>query len=273
MRSIMISVAPVDATDTHNDPIAIAQDVIQCAQKGASMVHLHCRDANGALTPDTAHLKNTADLIRAQSDIVMEISTGGVSTLSIQERCTPCQEPFTECCSLNVGSVNLGKSVYINPIDEVKYCVSEILQNSKIPEVEVFEPGMIYTTKKLVDSFDFPMPILFAIVLGHEGAMPATPKALDLMLCALNDCFGDSNDVLWGITQAHRSDWSLVRYALEKGASSVRIGFEDSHLLASGEIASHNHLQVEELVAVLSGMGMRPSTAIEARQMLGIQSR
>ncbi len=91
---------------------------------------------------------------------------------------------WVEANSLNVGSVNLGDAVYKNPIDEVRYCVDQIIKNRKIPEIEVFEIGMIRTVKELSLQYEFVKPILFSIVLGHIGAAPATVGTLKLMIDA-----------------------------------------------------------------------------------------
>ena len=102
MKKIMISVAPVAATDILINPRAIARDVYECYKNGASMVHLHCRDLNGNLTPDLSLLEETVAYIREMCDIVVEISTGGVSNLTIEERVQPCYpswvpEPHQGC--------------------------------------------------------------------------------------------------------------------------------------------------------------------------------
>lgn len=180
-NKVLLSVAPVAATDTEVDPAAVARDVIACAKAGVGMVHLHVRDGQGRLTPDLTYFKETVELIRKETDIVIEASTGGVSDLTIEERCAPLAYNRVECASLNVGSVNLGKAVYKNPIDEVRWCVDAILKYGKTPEVEVFEIGMIHTTVILAKEFPFRAPLLFSIVLGHEGAAPATPEALTAM--------------------------------------------------------------------------------------------
>ena len=139
MKKIMLSVAPVSASDTDINPRKIADDVIECWKLGASMVHLHVRDVHGKLTPDMTLMDETIRYIREACDIVVEISTGGVSDLTIKERVQPCYAPYTEAVSLNVGSVNLGKAVYQNPIDDVEYCVGELIREDKRPEIEVFE--------------------------------------------------------------------------------------------------------------------------------------
>ena len=94
MKKIMLSVAPVSASDTDINPRKIADDVIECWKLGASMVHLHVRDAHGKLTPDMTLMDETIRYIREACDIVVEISTGGVSDLTIRERVQPVMQPI-----------------------------------------------------------------------------------------------------------------------------------------------------------------------------------
>ena len=150
-KKVLINVAPVAATCRHIDPQAIAADVLECRRQGAAMVHLHVRDEHGALTSDTKLLEETLKLIREQSDIIIEVSTGGVSDLTIAERCAPIPLPLVEACSLNVGSTNLGDAVYVNRPADVEYCVQELLKYHKIPEVETFEIGHTHTTLQLME--------------------------------------------------------------------------------------------------------------------------
>ena len=270
MNKVMISVAPVDAASTRNEPKKIAEDVISCWREGASMVHLHVRDANGKLTPDLSGLEETVRYIREATDMVIEVSTGGVSNLSIQERCQPCYASYVEATSLNVGSVNLGEAVYQNPIRDVEYCVSQILQNQKRPEIEVFELGMIHTVKMLDDKFHLIHPILFALVFGHEGEMPATPGALQHMVNYLHEVFPKEEETRWGYTQAHRKDWNMVKLALGMGASSVRIGFEDSDYLSPEQCVDNNAALVRKCVQLVREQNMEPMTASEVRSMMQI---
>lgn len=270
MKKIMVSVAPVSAADTEIVPEKIAEDVAACHELGASMVHLHVRDEKGRLTPDLKLLEKTVELIREKCDIVIEISTGGVSDLTIEERCAPCRPDYVEANSLNVGSVNLGKAVYCNPIADVEYCVRQILQNDKRPEIEVFELGMIHTVKELDDRFHFVKPVLFALVFGHEGEMPATPEALRHMVEYLYENF-TPDQALWGYTQAHRRDWSMMKLALQKGASSIRIGFEDSAYADAQTVATTNAQIVEAGVALVRSLGMEPMTPEEVRTMMKIR--
>ncbi|MEA4927805.1 MAG: 3-keto-5-aminohexanoate cleavage protein [Candidatus Limiplasma sp.] len=273
MKKIMLSVAPVAASDILNQPRAIAREALACYQAGASMIHLHCRDLNGQLTDDLSLLEETVDYIREACPIVIEISTGGVSNLTIEQRCQPCKPDWIECNSLNVGSVNLGDAVYQNPIKDVRYCVEQILKYHKIPEIEVFEVGMINTVRELAQQYPFVKPILFAIVLGHGGAMPATVAALNTMLEGLYDNFPNREDTLWGITEAHRTGWDLIKVALDKGASTVRIGFEDSDYLNPTTRVDNNAAMMAQLSDIVKSKGMLPATPDEVRAMLHIPPR
>ncbi len=267
MNKVMISVAPVAATDKKIVPAKIAEDVLNCWQAGAAMVHLHVRDAQGNLTTDMSLLEETLRLIRKNSDIIIEVSTGGISNLTIQERCVPLYSDLVEACSLNVGSTNLGKAVYCNPIDDVEYCIRELLKMKKSPEVEVFEIGHTYAMKELMVKYDFFDPVLFSIVLGHKGEAPATPQALAAMIQMI------PAGARWGITHANRRDFSIIAAALGMGASTVRIGFEDSNYLDATTEVSTNVPLVEKTVRLLRAMDKDPMSPAEARQQFNIFSK
>lgn len=291
MHKVLLSVAPVSAVPHRMVPEEIAEDVYQCYQAGAAMVHLHCRDENGGLTADTTVLQKTVEEIRSRCDIVVEISTGGVSNLTIQERCQTCYPEYVEANSLNVGSVNLGSSVYQNPIADVKFCVQEILNHKKLPETEVFELGMIHTLRKLTEEFDFHDPLLLALVFGHEGEMPATVPALHHMLLCLDEEFGSricdrapalaaiskhlqrpasSRDIRWGYTQAGRRDWNMMRYALEQGADSLRVGFEDSDYLDPDTRVAVNAPLIQKAADLVQETGSALMSPEEVRKLFHI---
>lgn len=270
MKKVLISVAPVAATDRYIDPAAIAKDVIACSKAGAAMVHLHVRDRFGQLTPDLSLLEETVRCIRSECDIIIQASTGGVSNLNIGERCAPVFADWVEANSLNVGSVNLGNAVYRNPIDEVHYCVDQIIKNRKTPEIEVFEIGMIKTVKDLSQQYAFVKPILFSVVLGHIGAAPATVRTLKSMLAAIDEFFPNEGEALWGITHAHRRDFEIMKTALDMGASTVRIGFEDSDYINETTRVAANLPLVEEIADIIKSKNMMPATPDEARAMLNI---
>ena len=160
---------------------------------------------------------------------------------------------------MNVGSTNLGRQVYCNPLDDVDYCIREILKNKKTPEVETFEIGHTYTMERFMEKYDFVKPVLFSIVLGHEGEAPATPQALATMIQMIPD------HALWGITHANRRDFSIIAAAAGMGAKTIRIGFEDSDYLDPDTKVSTNLPLVKKTVDLLHAMDKMPMTPEEGR--------
>lgn len=262
MNKVIISVAPVSAIAHDINSIELANEITECAHEGASMVHLHVRDTKGQLTHDLTEFGATIEAVRNQSQIIIQASTGGVSNLDISQRQAPLFLPLVETCSLNVGSVNIGNAIYQNPIDDVEQCVQTLLQENKMPEVEIFEIGMIETTRRLDKKYSLPRPLLMNLVVGHEGGCPANAKALTAMWQYLNEDF-------WGFTHAHRKDFALMAAAIGLGARLVRIGLEDSPYL-EGKTVTQNPPLVAALAKLVRTMGLEVATPEEARQMLGV---
>ena len=115
MRKVIISVAPVAGPDPLRAEELI-HDVIQCEQEGASMCHLHCKTRVGALTPDITNISEALELIRTKTNLILQASTGGISDMTMVERCYPLQYPYVESASLNGVSTNLGEAIYKNSL-------------------------------------------------------------------------------------------------------------------------------------------------------------
>ena len=262
MRKIIISVAPTPASDTKIDREELVRDITESRRAGASMVHMHVRDRRCQLTDDISFFEEIAKEAAENSDIVIQGSTGGVSSMSIKQRCAPLYSSLVETCSLNVGSVNLGKFVYENPIEDVEYCCRELIRENKYPEVEVFELGMIAAANKLWKKLDMPSPALYNIVLGHEGGAPADIDTLIAMRSRLPE------GCIWGITHAGRHSFDLLTAAVLMGASLVRIGFEDSPMLSDTETAECNAVLVRRFAGILKEIGYEPASPGDIRKMI-----
>lgn len=266
MRKIIISLAPVCA-GTPIDKRKLADDVAKSVQAGAAMCHLHCRKPDGSLTPDITYLKECFEEILKQTDVVVQASTGGVSDLTIQERCTPLEYERVECASLNGGSTNLGESVYSNSFEAIRYSAKAVYEHHILPETEVFEIGMLHNMELVQKEQPFADPILYNLVFGQMGAMQATPEAL-----AAFHSFVPAT-ALWGVTHYARDNWTFLATAIASGATVVRVGFEDSAWLSENETAEYNYQVVERLVRLIRAMGLEPATPQEAREILHLAKR
>lgn len=267
MKKLILSVAPVSAASLQMDPAVTARDVVHSVAQGASIVHLHVRDENAKLTDDLTALKKTVEIISTETDAIIQVSTGGVSQMTIEQRCAPLYYDKVEMASLNVGSVNLGEAVYQNPIRDVRNCVGQLIKQDILPEVEVFEIGMIHTMQELSREFAFKKPKLFNIILGVKGAAPATIETLIAMRSFI------PGDAMWGFTHYGRGNFDLIMAAVFMGASIVRLGFEDSDLLDDTTIAGSNAEIVGKLANMVRTCGIQIASPEEARDILMLKGR
>lgn len=266
MRKVIISLAPVKA-GTPIDRVALAEDVARCVQAGAAMCHLHCRLPDGSLTPDTTEFIATFEDILARTDVVVQASTGGVSDMTIEERCHPLDYWRVESSSLNGGSTNLNGGLYVNTDRDIDYCARASYDRGIIPEVEVFDIGMIYNIERNAKETAYRRPIFYNLVFGHRGGMQPDITCLSAFRSAV------PADARWGVTHYGRDNWEFLAAAIAMGASVVRIGFEDSAYLAPGKEAATNLEVVERLVQLIRAMGLEPATPQEARAIMGTLPR
>jgi len=269
-RKIIVAVAPVgkEIKPPSVNPLTpeeVAQAVIACSRAGASFVHLHVRDPNGNQTEELIHFSRTLDLIRDSSDIIIQGSTGGLSSLSLEERCVALNDPRVEVASLNMGSVNFGEDVYINRLPDIRYWAHRMQETNVIPELEIFEAGMLTAVTKLVEEKVLKPPFTYGFPLGFHYALPADPNSLFFLKSSL------PVKAPWGVVHESMQDFSLLATALGMGAAAVRVGFEDSVYYAPGKAVVTNLELVEKIVSLIHQIGYEVATASEARDLLGLK--
>lgn len=243
-------------------PEGIAQEVVRAANAGANVAHLHVWDEAGRPTMELAAFERTVRLIRAGCDIIIEGSTGGVNTLTAAERCVSLQADI-ELASLNPGSVNYDKGVYVNSPADIAYWTQEMHRRRIKPDIAIFEAGMIANAVALAEAGWIAAPLLFGFVLGQRGALPATPKNL----LFLSETIPAGS--LWGVVGHGGSDLRMAALALNMGGH-VRAGFEDNPFYRPGELATSNAQLIERLVRLARELGREPATPAEARRLLGL---
>jgi 3-keto-5-aminohexanoate cleavage enzyme len=271
MRKVLVAVAPVAHMEKTvpqgvNNPVKpedLAQEVIACAEAGASMVHLHVRDATGAQVGDLGVFSHTIDMIRAKTDIVIQGSTGGKSALSLEQRSVSVDEDRVQMASLNMGSTNFGDGVYINTWDDIRYWAGKMRKNHVVPELEVFDLSMIEAIAVLHAEGTLDAPLHFNFSLGFTGALSATADNLFRLKQALPP--GAS----WSLIHEGMQDFSLIGVAIGAGAAGIRVGYEDGFSIQPGRYAKNVEL-VEHAVTLVKAMGCEVATSEDARRMLGI---
>lgn len=246
-------------------PADVADQVIACEKAGASMVHMHVRDQQGEQTEDLTDFCATLDLIRQTSNIVIQGSTGGLTDLTLEQRCVALDDARVETASLNMGSINFGEDVYVNRLPDIRYWAGRMQETRVAPELEIFAAGMLPTYMKLVEEGVLKPPYSIGFCLGVRWALPADVETLFFMRTLLPE-----KNVPWGVIHAGMHDFSLLATAIGMGASVVRVGFEDSTFFAPGKAAQTNAELVERIVSLIHQMGYEVATCDEAREMLGV---
>ncbi len=266
-KKIIISVAPVQAGEAVYAN-ALAYDLEKCVQKGATMCHLHARVPDGALSEDITYLVECFEKIREKTDIVIQVSTGGISEMTIEQRCKPLEYEKAETASLNGGSTNLGEAIYHNSFNDIRYCANQAYYYGILPEIEVFDIGMIHNIEMLrqEEKTKFKEPIIYNLVFGHKGGMQATTENLYAFRNFV------PKDAIWGITHYGRENWSFIATALAMGASLIRIGFEDSRYISDTATAQFNYELVEKLVEIIRILDLDVATVEEARQIMNVKT-
>jgi 3-keto-5-aminohexanoate cleavage enzyme len=267
VRKIIVAVAPVgrEINPPSTNPLTpqdVANEVIACTEAGASMVHLHVRDRKGNQTEDISDFSKTLDHIRESSDIIIQGSTGGLTNLSLEERCVALNDPRVEVASLNMGSVNFGEDVYINKLPDIRYWARRMQETNVAPELEIFEAGMIPVFRKLIEEKTLKMPFSINFCLGARWAMPADPTGLFFVKTMLTE------KIPWGLIHDEMTDFSLLATAIGLGATVVRVGFEDSVFYASAKAARTNSELVEKIASLIHSIGYEVAAPTEARKLL-----
>ena len=264
---LLVAVAPcippyvaVDVPGLDLSPEGIADEVVRAYNAGANVVHLHVWDEQGQPTTELDAFERTISFIKEQCDIVIEGSTGGVNELSPAERSVSLQTGI-EMASLNPGSINYDKGVYINSPDDINYWVQEIHRRGIKPDIAIFEVGMIANSLALAEKGWIEPPFLFSFVLGQQGALPATPKNL----LFLSETIPSGS--YWCVVGHGGHDLQMSALAMNMGGH-VRAGFEDNPYYRPGELAKSNAQLIERLVRLANEVGRNIATPTKAREML-----
>jgi len=269
----MITVAPTGAETAKADapslPVTLDELVRTaraCVDIGASVVHVHIRDADARPTLDLGLLKETVGALREATDLVVQLSTGGAVTDPEADRLRAL-EAAPDAASCTMGTVNFGADVFLNRWEFIVELHTAMREREIVPEYEIFDYGQLATLQRLLDRHGPPYGghVHCDLVMGVPGGMPGTTHALVAAVQAL------PQGATFSATGVGRTTIPVMLAALSAGGH-LRVGMEDTLTYGRGEPVRDN-AQLVARAAGLARIAQRPpATSAETREVLGIRS-
>ncbi len=272
----------------------IADAAVGAAEAGAAIVHLHARnpqDGRPDQSPDA--FRAFVGDIKARSDVVINLTTGGAPTMTVQERFQPALQLAPEVASLNMGSMNFGlypmidrwqgrfrhewepaflestrDTVFKNTFADIEYVLTRGTANGTRFEFECYDTAHLYNLAHFLDRKLATPPLFVQTVFGILGGIGSHPDDVGHMKRTADRLFG--RDYIWSVLGAGRAQMNVAAMSAAQGGN-VRVGLEDSLWDGPGQLARSNADQVRRVRGILEGLGLAVATPAEARDMLRLK--
>lgn len=275
-------------------PKEIARHAIDAAHAGAASVHIHAREeATGKPSSDLNIFAEIVEMIRAESDVMLCLTTGGGVGMTVEQRVSVVPAFKPDLASMNCGSINFGLFPMAQMLDNAKFdwekpylemtydfvfantfktmegMCAIMKENGTKPELEIYDVGHIYNVKYLLSKGVLETPVFLQFVTGILGGVGGS--VYDLMnLHQTADRVIGSGNYNWSVLSAGRMEFPICTTALFLGGN-VRVGMEDNLYLSKGVLCKSNAELVEKMVRIMKEFDYEPATPAEAREMLKIK--
>ncbi len=271
----------------------IADASIAAAEAGAAIIHLHARDPiTGKPDQRPEAFIPFLKVLKANSDAIVNLTTGGSPYMTVQERMMPAKVLKPEVASMNMGTMNFGLFPMLNRFKEFKHdwerpylegskdlifrntygdletVLTELSANETRYEFECYDTSHLYNLAHFVERGLVKAPYFIQTVFGILGGIGTHPDDVMHMKRTADRLFG--NDYRWSVLGAGASQMKVAAMAASMGAN-VRVGLEDSLWIGKGQLAKSNAEQVLKVRGILDGLGLEVATPAEARQILQLK--
>lgn len=276
-------------------PDEIAQQAIEAAEAGAAILHLHARNpADGSPTADAAVFAQFVPRIKAATDAVINITTGGSTRMTLEERLAYPLIAKPEMCSLNMGSMNFSihpaarkitewrhdwekpyiegmeDLIFRNTFRDIKHILKVLGEDCGTRfEFECYDVGHLYNLAHFVDEGLIKGPLFIQAILGILGGLGPDPENLYVMKSTADRLFG-RNGYRFSVLGAGRHQMPLLTIGAAMGGN-VRVGLEDSLYLGKGQLANSCADQVRKIRRILHELSLDIANPAETRAMLGLK--
>ena len=273
----------------------IADAAVGAVEAGAAIIHLHARDPVTG-KPDQrpeAFVPFLKD-IKARSDAVINLTTGGSPYMTVQERMQPAKVLKPEVASMNMGTMNFGlfpmlqrfkefkfdwerpylegskDLIFRNTYGDLETVLTELSVNDTRYEFECYDTSHLYNLAHFVDRGLVKAPFFVQTVFGILGGIGSHPDDVMHMKRTADRLFG--GDYRWSVLGAGRSQMPIAAMSASMGGN-VRVGLEDSLWIGAGKLAESNAQQVRKAREIIEGLGLAVATPAEAREILQLKGK
>jgi uncharacterized protein (DUF849 family) len=273
----------------------IEDAAVAAVEAGAAIVHLHARDPVDGRPSQQVHLfRDFVGGIKSRTNGVINLTTGGSQTMTVEERLQPALQLQPEVASLNMGSMNfalfpmLGKfknlkhewesvylestrdSVFRNTFRDIEYILRSCTDNGTRFEFECYDTAHLYNLAHFVDRGLVKGPLFVQTVFGILGGIGTHADDVAHMKRTADRLFG--SNYVWSVLGAGRFQMPIAAQAAAAGGN-VRVGLEDSLWDGPGRLAESNADQVRRVRKILDGLSLSIATPDEARSLLALKGR
>ncbi|MFV1875829.1 3-keto-5-aminohexanoate cleavage protein [Nioella sp.] len=272
----------------------ITTHAVDAAEAGASILHLHARDPKtGQPSAEVDHFMGFLPRIKQATDAVLNISTGGSAVMTLDQRLAAPKRAEPEMCSLNMGTMNFALYPAADRISEWKHDWEEpflrdsddlVFKNTPRDiariltemgeergarfEFECYDVSHLYMLRHFMDRGLVKAPVFVQFVFGVLGGIGPDPENLMHMKLIADKLFG--SDYAFSVLAAGRHQMPLITMGATMGGH-VRVGLEDSLMIARGQLAKSNADQVAKIRRIVEDLGREVATPAEARAMLDLK--
>ena len=276
-------------------PDDIVRQSIEAVQAGAAVIHLHARDPHdGRPTPDPELFRDYVTRIKAESNAIISLTTGGGTGQTVAERLEVVRVLRPELCTCNLGTMNYGgfpmipryagrwqfeweepylestrNEPFVSNYADIEYMLKTLTNETGTRfEFEAYDVGHLYTLAYFMDQGLVRPPIFIQFVIGTMGGIGPDVDNVVFMKRTADRLLGD--DLQWSILGSGRYQFDVVTVGAIMG-SHVRVGLEDGIYLRKGKLAESNAQQVSQIRRILEELSIDIATPDEARQMLDLK--
>lgn len=263
-------------------PKEIANSAIESAKAGAAIAHIHVRDPKtGALSFDLELYREVVERIReSDTDVIINLTAGGggdwapskenpahggpgTFIQTPEERHEASGTLLPELCTIDVGSINFGDMIYVNPENWIREHAQLIKDSGVKPEIECFDTGYIRMANQLIEEGLFEGDPIFQLCLGIPWGAEADPETITYMRNRIPE------NAHWSAFGIGRMQLEIVKQSALQGGN-VRVGLEDNLYLEKGVLGTNAQL-VDKAVDIIQDLDKEPMTPEEARAVLGLR--